>query len=80
MVSDTGGLREIVVDGTGLTFPPRDAEQLADRIAEVLTDEELAGRLVARGRERIRRHYDWADVATRTLEAYGSTVRGRRAA
>ena len=34
VVSDTGGLREIVVDGTGLTFPPRDAEQLADRIAE----------------------------------------------
>ena len=80
VVSDTGGLREIVTDGAGLRFPPQDAEQLADRIAEVLTDEELAGRLVARGRERIRRHYDWADVATRTLEAYGSTVRGRRAA
>jgi glycogen(starch) synthase len=80
VVSDTGGLREIVVDGTGLTFPPQDAEQLAARIAEVLTDRELAMRLVARGRERIRERYDWADVAARTAEAYVTTLRSRRAA
>ena len=80
VVSDTGGLREIVVDGTGLTFPPQDAEQLADRIAEVLTDRELALRLVARGRERIRERYDWSDVATRTAAAYVTTLRARHAA
>jgi glycogen(starch) synthase len=80
VVSDTGGLREIVVDGTGLTFPPQDAEQLADRIAEILTDRELALRLVARGRERIRERYDWADVAERTAEAYATTLRTRRVA
>ena len=80
VVSDTGGLREIVVDGTGLTFPPQDAEQLASRIAEILTDRELAMRLVARGRERIRERYDWADVAARTAEAYATTLRTRRVA
>jgi glycogen(starch) synthase len=80
VVSDTGGLREIVVDGTGLTFPPRDAEQLADRIAEILTDDELAQRLVARGRERIRERYDWADVARRTADTYALAVSARRAA
>ena len=80
VVSDTGGLREIVVDGTGLTFPPQDAEQLAERIAEVLTDRDLAARLVARGRERIRERYDWADVARRTVEAYALTLDARRAA
>ena len=78
VVSDTGGLREIVTDGTGLRFPPQDAEQLADRIAEVLTDRTLAEELVARGRERIRAHYDWADVATRTADAYARTVRAWR--
>jgi len=80
VVSDTGGLREIVADGTGLTFPPQDAEQLAARIAEVLTDRELAMRLVARGRERIRERYDWTDVATRTAAAYRETLRTRRVA
>jgi glycogen(starch) synthase len=80
VVSDTGGLREIVADGTGLTFPPQDAEQLAARIAEIVLDRELATRLVARGRERIRERYDWADVAERTVEAYVATLRSRRAA
>jgi glycogen(starch) synthase len=76
VVSDTGGLREIVADGTGLRFPPQDAEQLADRIAEVLTDRTLAADLVARGRDRIRIHYDWSDVAARTVETYGRAVAG----
>lgn len=80
VVSDTGGLREIVTDGTGLRFPPQDAQQLADRIAEVLSDRTLAADLVDRGRERIRVHYDWADVATRTVETYGRAVRDRRGA
>jgi glycogen(starch) synthase len=70
VASDTGGLREIIAEGTGLTFPPQDAEQLADRIAEVLVDPALAERLVARGRERIRALYDWGDVATRTVQSY----------
>jgi glycogen(starch) synthase len=80
VVSDTGGLREIVVEGTGLTFPPQDAEQLAARIGEILTDPELAARLVERGRVRIRERYDWADVAERTAAAYVATLAARRAA
>jgi len=73
VASDTGGLREILAGGTGLTFPPQDAEQLADRIAEVLDDPALARELVARGRERIRALYDWRDVATRTVQTYMRT-------
>jgi len=73
VASDTGGLREILAEGTGLTFPPQDAEQLADRIAEVLSDPALAQQLVARGRERIRVLYDWRDVATRTAASYART-------
>ncbi len=76
VASDTGGLREIVARGTGLTFPPQDAEQLADRIAEVLDDPTLAHDLVARGRERIRLLYDWRDVATRTVQSYERACSG----
>ena len=38
VVGDTGGLREIVSDGHGLSFPPQDADELADRLVDVLTD------------------------------------------
>jgi len=80
VASDTGGLREIVARGTGLTFPPQDAEQLADRIAEVLDDPVLAQGLVARGKERIRALYDWRDVATRTVTSYLRTCEEHGAA
>jgi len=36
----------------GLTFPPEDAEELADKVVQVLTSEELYARLVAKGLER----------------------------
>jgi glycogen(starch) synthase len=70
VASDTGGLREIVAGGHGLSFPPQDAEQLADRIADVLTDPARTAVTVERARERIRELYDWRDVATRTVDVY----------
>lgn len=66
VVGDTGGLREIVAGGHGLTFPPQDAEQLADRLVGLLGDPAMTDRLVARGRRRIEERYDWAAVATAT--------------
>jgi glycogen synthase len=70
VASDTGGLREIVAGGHGLTFPPQDAEQLAERIAHVLTHPGETAATVERARERIRDLYDWRDVATRTIAVY----------
>jgi glycogen synthase len=75
VASDTGGLREIVAGGHGLVFPPQDADQLADRIAQVLTHPEETALTVARARERIRSLYDWDDVASRTIEVYARVVR-----
>ncbi len=77
VASDTGGLREILAGGHGLTFAPEDAEGLADRIVEVLTDDALAADLVARGLRHIRARFDWDDVATRTAAVYARTVAGR---
>lgn len=75
VASDTGGLREIVAGGHGLVFPPQDAVQLADRIAQVLTRPEETAATVARARDRIRELYDWDDVASRTLEVYARVMR-----
>jgi glycogen synthase len=68
VVGDTGGLREIVAGGHGLSFPPQDERQLADRLIEVLTDRGLARELTVRGRERIQARYDWGAVATSTVD------------
>jgi glycogen synthase len=70
VVGDTGGLREIVADGHGLSFPPQDDDQLAERLIEVLSDRQLAHDLIARGRRRIAQRYDWGAVAAATIDAY----------
>lgn len=74
IVSDTGGLREIVADGHGLTFPPQDADELAERIERVLTDPELTRELVDRGRRHVARRYDWDRVAADTTVTYRRTI------
>ena len=75
VVGDTGGLREIVADGHGLSFPPQDEAQLADRLVALLTDPALADDLVTRGRERIAARYDWETVARDTADTLAAAVR-----
>ena len=74
VVGDTGGLREIVSGGHGLTFPPQDIEELADRLIAVLTDDALGKALVAKGRRRIQQRYDWRSVAIKTVQVYERAI------
>ncbi|MEN6344192.1 MAG: glycosyltransferase family 4 protein [Armatimonadia bacterium] len=72
VVSDTGGLSEIVTDGeTGLKAAPGDARSLAQAILRVLCDDALRERLAENGYQHARTHYDCRDMAARTLQAYG---------
>lgn len=71
IVADTGGLAELV-GGTGsaLLFEPGNAEELADRIEQVLTDAGLARQMARRGRELLDATYSWDAIAARTLTVY----------
>jgi len=71
VAGDTGGLREIVAGGSGLSFPPQDAPELAAALTRVLTDDALAQGMVARARRRIAERYDWSSVAAATVDVYG---------
>ena len=75
VVGDTGGLREVVSGGHGLTFTPQDAAHLTEVLARVLSDGQLAAELTARGRDRILARYDWAGVARATVDVYERTIR-----
>ena len=75
VVGDTGGLREIVSDGSGLSFTPQEPTELADAVVRVLTDGDLAEDLVQRGHARARDRYDWGAVARRTVEVYAQARR-----
>jgi glycosyltransferase involved in cell wall biosynthesis len=67
IASDVQGLREIVTpEETGLLVPPGDARALADAIARVLGDAELAARLAEAGRRSASEQF--------TVDRYRSTL------
>lgn len=66
----TGGLPELLADGSGLLVDPEDPAALADAIVEVLTRPGLSERLVVAGRAGILARSGWPRVAELTLAAY----------
>jgi len=71
VVSDLGGLPELVSDGSGLTVPSEDPGALAATLLSVLEDRDLAGRLGAAGSSTAEQGADWRSVGETTLRAYG---------
>ncbi|MGC1176988.1 MAG: glycosyltransferase family 1 protein [Candidatus Saccharimonadales bacterium] len=54
-------------------FDPLDVQNMADAIDEVLTDKNLRGNLVRRGRQQIKK-YSWQQTAEQTLEVYDQVL------
>jgi glycogen synthase len=75
VAGDTGGLREIVSGGHGLSFTPQDADHLAETLVQVLTDPHLADQLVARATRRLHDRYEWSSVAASTVDVYARAAR-----
>ncbi|WP_036726201.1 glycosyltransferase family 4 protein [Patulibacter minatonensis] len=65
----TGGLREVVPDGTGVRVPPDDVRALAAALRRLLDDDALRRRLVVAGATHAAR-FSWDDAAARTLAVY----------
>lgn len=71
IVSDTGGLSEIVEHGVnGLKACPGDAASLAEQIDRLLKDRGLARRLATEGQRQMRERYSWRGVARATADVY----------
>lgn len=76
VVSDVGGLSEIVENGlNGLKVPAADSKSLAAALQLVLQDSTFAERLRNNAYQYVHEKFDWNYVACKTLEAYRATVR-----
>ncbi len=75
VVSNTGGLREIVARGAGLRFTPEDADELASRLLEVLEDPVRAEELREKGLRSVKRRYAWRTVGAATIATYRQAIR-----
>ena len=71
VVSDVGGLSEIVEDGiTGVKVPASDPNALAEGILRVLEDRELSEQLKENAYRAVQERYRWDMIAEKTIEAY----------
>jgi glycosyltransferase involved in cell wall biosynthesis len=74
VVSDVGGLSELVEDGiTGVKVPASDPRALAEGIRRVLEDGELSRNLKENAYRAVQEKYGWDLIAEKTLEAYKTT-------
>ena len=75
IVARTGGLAELVAGtNAGVTFEPGNPDDLADAIAQVLTNHELATILVANAKDLVEHKYAWGAIARTTSDVYTEAV------
>jgi len=76
IVSDVGGLPEVVRDGrTGYVVPKDDARAAADRALRLIRDPDLRRTMGNAGRELVLAEYEWGRCADRMEALYGDLVR-----
>lgn len=67
------GLEEVIGDA-GLYVPPRNSQTLANAIATVLGNQDLARELGKRGRKRVLTHYDWKHMVSEIDGLFERTI------
>ena len=76
IVSDTGGLRDIIEHGIdGYLSPPGNAEMLSIYVAELIRHPELAKHFSKRARRNVLVKFNWQQIAVETLGVYAEACR-----
>ncbi len=77
--TDVNAIPEALVDGeTGLLVRPGDADGLADAVARLMEDRELASALGAAGRRKVLAEFTETAVAEIAFDAYARTLEGQQ--
>jgi len=79
VAADSAGTPEVVGDA-GILVSPKDPAGIADALVRLAGDPALVRELGQRARERVRREFDWRDLARRYVEMYASVAAGRQSA
>lgn len=79
VVSDAGGLPEVVRDGeTGLVVPRNDSAALCAALERLVADGELRARMGRAGRALVQREYEWERCVDHMIECYAALLRSHR--
>lgn len=75
LASDVGGIRDIVKDSvTGMLFPPRDSNALANKLLWMLSDSPMRERLAGEGQRDVLKRFGREQVVTQIESLYLSVL------
>jgi len=75
VVSDAGGLPEVVLDGqTGIVVPKEDSQAAADAIMKLVLDRELRVQMGESGKQHVIDTYDWSSCVTTMINLYQKII------
>ena len=79
IVSDVGGLNQLVEHRvTGMKFEAGNSAQLAECMVEIMTNSDLANKIVQNAEEMVNNFYRWSDIASRTIVVYKQALNSNR--
>lgn len=75
IVSDADGLKEVVINNeTGFVVPKKDYKVIAEKLKELILDEELRIKFGKNGRERVLELYDWNNNVDNMIKIYNKIL------
>lgn len=78
VTSDLEGMSEVITDGeNGYVFPRGDAEALANKLSEALSNPEELSCVGERARSYVREHHDWSEVGRMTEVCYRAALESK---
>jgi glycosyltransferase involved in cell wall biosynthesis len=79
VISDTGGLSEIVKHGVdGLKAYTGNRQSLADMVIWMLNDRNMTEKMKQKAYEKVRRQYNWLEIARQTRDTYRDILNASR--
>jgi glycosyltransferase involved in cell wall biosynthesis len=78
VISTTAGALPEVVGDAGILVPPGDTRAIVEAVADLLYNEDKRKMLGVRGKERVRRLFNWDNTAKQTADYYMEAIEAQR--
>jgi len=74
--SDVGGIRDIIIDGeTGLLSEQKSSYSLAEKIIQLLSDEQLRKKVIENGFKLVKKKFTWEAISDRFMNIYMEVIK-----
>ena len=74
--SNVGGIKDIIIDGeTGLLSEQKNSDSIAEKIIQLLSDEQLRKKVIENGFKLVKDNFTWEAISDRFLNVYLEVIK-----